>query len=375
MILRIRRLPLWLIIVADVLLLAIGLCTFAYFHHIRILWAPFKKIEPTPIQLFEKPDNVGDFSQTLGAYFSKNNAVTTLSDDIQIRNFLNKNGYSASNLERGKYIGLYQSNDIFVTVTKVANTDYQLNEGETAMEIFYVYDIYVRNIENLYTSAYQTRTSITNLVNNVSNLQNASGENFASGIPIIAMNGDYWGNTNHTLTALRNGKLYIEADEIESDILVLFYDGTMKVYTQESYDKEEIQSKNPYQIWNFGPGLLGKDGFALTEFNIDHYDKNVITTAHPRSGIGYYEPGHYCFVTVEGRHFKAQGFRMVHFAQLFETLGCTVAYNMDGGGSSQSYYNGEIIYPGDERDLFDIICVGEIKPKSHRTQVTGGDAS
>jgi exopolysaccharide biosynthesis protein len=72
---------------------------------------------------------------------------------------------------------------------------------------------------------------------------------------------------------------------------------------------------------------------------------------------------------VEGRHFKAQGFRMVHFAQLFETLGCTVAYNMDGGDSSQAYFNGNDIRVDEERELageaqrklYDIICIGEVR--------------
>ena len=48
---------------------------------------------------------------------------------------------------------------------------------------------------------------------------------------------------------------------------------------------------------------------------------------------------------------------------------------MDGGGSSQSYFNGEVLYPGDERDLFDIICIGEIKDKNQRTQPTGGETT
>ena len=67
---KIKHVPVWLIIIADILILAIGLCTFAYFHHIRILWAPFKMVEPSPLQLFEKPEDVGDFSETLGAFFS-----------------------------------------------------------------------------------------------------------------------------------------------------------------------------------------------------------------------------------------------------------------------------------------------------------------
>ena len=135
---KIKHVPVWLIIIADILILAIGLCTFAYFHHIRILWAPFKMVEPSPLQLFEKPEDVGDFSETLGAFFSSDNTVTKLTGDIQIRNFLNDNGFSVTTYPHSKYVGLYQSGDIFVTVEKIADTDYKITEGETAMEIIFI---------------------------------------------------------------------------------------------------------------------------------------------------------------------------------------------------------------------------------------------
>ncbi len=386
--------PLWLVILADILLLAFGLCTFAYFHHIRVLWAPFDLTEPNILQSFKDPtepnstpildirnpeDNTplthGDFGERFGTYFTNSvTKVNSLHKDAEIRGFLEMHNFKASDNPYGKYIGLYQSKDIFITVEKITDIDYVVGTDETMMEVIYIYDVYVRNIENFYTSAYETRTSITNLVNNVNYLTDANGRNFTAGLPLIAINGDYWGNTNHTMTAVRNGKLYLDTDEIESDILVMFYDGTMEVYTQETYDKAAIQEKGPYQVWNFGPGLLDDQGYAQKQFNTDHYDKNVITTAHPRTGVGYYEPGHYCFVTVEGRKEKAQGFRMVHFADFFEKLGCSVAYNMDGGGSCQSYYNGNVLYPGDGRNLFDIICIGEVNTTDPNRR-TGGSVS
>jgi exopolysaccharide biosynthesis protein len=50
-------------------------------------------------------------------------------------------------------------------------------------------------------------------------------------------------------------------------------------------------------------------------------------------------------------------------AQKFEERGCTVAYNLDGGGSSTMYFNGEVINnPTDgrhegERKISDIIYI------------------
>ena len=62
---------------------------------------------------------------------------------------------------------------------------------------------------------------------------------------------------------------------------------------------------------------------------------------------------------------------MFQLADVFEELGCKVAYNMDGGDSSQAYFNGNDIRVDEERELagqaqrqlYDIICIGEVKKK------------
>ena len=75
--------------------------------------------------------------------------------------------------------------------------------------------------------------------------------------------------------------------------------------------------------------MLDGEGKAKSEFD------SSVTTANPRSAIGYYEPGHYCFVAVNGRgEENSAGIKMADFSKLFEDLGCTVAYNLDGGKSS-----------------------------------------
>ena len=50
--------------------------------------------------------------------------------------------------------------------------------------------------------------------------------------------------------------------------------------------------------------------------------------------LGYYEPGHYCFVVVDGRTSASEGLTIKVLAQLMQKLGCKRAYNLDGGNSS-----------------------------------------
>lgn len=331
--------PLWSILLADFLILAVSLCSFAYFHHIRRLWGD--NGEDLPLMGITRPeDDPKDFSVRFPA------------------------GTFASPGDEMVSSTVYRSEDISLTVKEV-NYTYTSSSGATRKMQYYVYDIYVRYVENLYSSVSKNRKPFETLVENSATLKNAEGIPFTKGVCIAAVNDDYWGNANHTLVAVRNGNVLRTTDRIESDLCVLYYDGTMEMFTPETYDWESILEKRPYQIWNFGPNLLDADGEALSEFDPSSYDRHVVGNRNPRTAIGYYEPGHYCFVVVDGRSADADGATMAQLAEIMEDLGCTSAYNLDGGGSTLAYYNGDMIrvVEGEEkqRSLFGIVCVGEIR--------------
>lgn len=65
---------------------------------------------------------------------------------------------------------------------------------------------------------------------------------------------------------------------------------------------------------------------------------------HPRTALGYYSPGHYCFVVVDGRQSGySSGILLKDLGTLMEQLGCTLAYNFDGGASSQMVVNNALL--------------------------------
>ena len=123
--------------------------------------------------------------------------------------------------------------------------------------------------------------------------------------------------------------------------------------TVEQY-KENSPDKPIWQAWEFGPSLLGENGEPLTAF-----PNSKVKVQNPRSVIGYYEPGHYCFVSVDGRQKHSRGLRMEELAQLMSSLGCKAAYNLDGGESASMYWNGDIFNkPSDGgRAMADIIYI------------------
>jgi exopolysaccharide biosynthesis protein len=67
------------------------------------------------------------------------------------------------------------------------------------------------------------------------------------------------------------------------------------------------------------------------------------------------EPNHFIIIVVDGRTTDSDGMKMEDFAKTFADLGCKEAYNLDGGGSAEMYFNGRVVNvpngTGTERSL------------------------
>lgn len=158
---------------------------------------------------------------------------------------------------------------------------------------------------------------------------------------VLAINGDSYSNNRHRNngTIIRNGVIYRNADT-DMETCVLNWDGTMKIYTPQELDTQTLIDTGAYQSWVFGPSLLDENGKAKTDFLTWDY----ILESHPRTAIGYYEPGHYCFLLVDGRKKNySRGMFTDEMSQFFEDLGCKAAYNLDGGHCSFMTYGDKFI--------------------------------
>ena len=229
----------------------------------------------------------------------------------------------------------YKSGNISVTVEKVQA------DGIT----YYVADIHIKDIEYFRTAFGRENTF---------GYIDTTGEIARHAGGVIAINGDFC--TKNKGVVVRNGVIYRDKMH-RSDLLVLGYDGSMQTYAPEDFDVEKIKEEGVWQVWTFGPMLL-MDGEPMESFN------SSVTSVNPRSAVGYYEPGHYCFVVVDGRQRGySKGMTMSELSRLFYDLGCTVAYNMDGGKSSEMVFMGETVsqpYEGG-RSTSDILYIADDK--------------
>ena len=144
---------------------------------------------------------------------------------------------------------------------------------------------------------------------------------------VLTINGDFYGGRSNGIV-IRNGTLYREDDNPKRDVAVLYWDGTMECFSPWQFDLEQAMERGAYQAWNFGPMLLDDAGEALTEFN------SSVEKENPRAVIGYYEPGHYCLIAVDGRNDRSDGITLKDLAALCSGLGLKQAYNLDGGATT-----------------------------------------
>jgi exopolysaccharide biosynthesis protein len=241
----------------------------------------------------------------------------------------------------------YSSDSKSIKISKVVtgSSDNQI--------VYYVADVELKEVSSL-KSAFANNQFGNNIVENTSVIAN---ENNA----IFAINGDYYGFRDDGIT-IRNGQIF--RDSPARTGLALYEDGSMKVYEETETTADELIEQGVTQTLSFGPALV-KDSSAITDFGEVSIDKNFgnrsIDNSNPRTGMGIISANHYVFVVVDGRSQESQGMTFTEFAKVFEDLGCTEAYNLDGGGSSTMYFMGRVVNnplgKGHERGVSDILYI------------------
>ena len=70
---------------------------------------------------------------------------------------------------------------------------------------------------------------------------------------------------------------------------------------------------------------------------------SAIGGRNPRTAIGYTKDNHLIMLTADGREGSSIGLTLMELAQLMKEFGCVNAMNLDGGGSTVMYVQGEVV--------------------------------
>ena len=363
-----KRLICWICV--DLIMLGLALVVFSYFHHVRkeaysknvlspMTVSPTPLISATPVptpspQAKEQDDTISPIP-----FLEPTPNVNGL---LQGK-FADK--FTLGDIEQSEMI--YRSANVCIEIQKVQTLEPCLT--------YFLADIYLQDI-----SSFKTAVALDYAEYNPVSRKTAMEMRLFSSLvdSIISLSGDFFAAQPTGRWAVRNGVELVRRLPLGQDICVLYFDGTMETYSEKAANFDNITAHNPYHIWSFGPALL-VDGKATTKFTATNLSGNK---GNPRAAIGFYEPGHYCFLLVDGRQKNySMGMSYAEMSQLFYDLGCTVAYNLDGGDTAvMCWGNTWMSHPQDEspRDSGDLLYI--VEPNSVRvadptvSSTIGGDA-
>lgn len=175
---------------------------------------------------------------------------------------------------------------------------------------------------------------------------------------VLAINGDYYG-ARQSGYVIRNGIVYRDKAN-GSDVLCIFANGTMEIVNDRDYSADELVSMGVWQAFTFGPALI-ENGTIAVDVNTE---VGQAMSSNPRTAVGIIDTNHFVFVVSDGRTSESAGLSLYELASFMQSLGVKTAYNLDGGGSSTMYYNGEVVNNPTsngrikERAVSDIVYIG-----------------
>ena len=179
---------------------------------------------------------------------------------------------------------------------------------------------------------------------------------------VLAINGDYYG-AREAGYVIKNGTLYRNTSAGRDD-LVIYSDGSWKIVNEDEVSAEELLQDGAVQTMSFGPALIQSGSISVGE----NEEVKQSMSSNPRTAIGIIDDCHYVFVVSDGRTDESAGLSLYQLAEVMKDLGCKTAYNLDGGGSSTMYFNGQIVNnptggraghgEGSERSVSDIVYIG-----------------
>ena len=237
----------------------------------------------------------------------------------------------------------YSDDNISVTLTEKTVNNTQV----------YVADVTVSSAEYLKIA----------LANNTygTNVTAKTSETAANNKAILAVNGDYYG-ANSTGYVIRNGVVYRDTvrEDASNGDLAIYKDGSFKIIYENEISADQLVEDGVVNLLAFGPALVENGEIVVNTKS----EVGQSMASNPRTSIGIIDENHYIIIVSDGRTSESQGLSLYEMAEVMKSYGVKTAYNLDGGGSSTMYFNGQVINKPttngniSERAVSDIVYIG-----------------
>ena len=251
-----------------------------------------------------------------------------------------------------------ESSESAKTVTdssyKDSNVDINITTVRKNNTTVYVADVKLSDSSYLKTAlAYDSfGTNVTEATSSMAGNNNA----------ILAVNGDYYG-ADRSGYVIKNGVIYRNTVRSDSEYpdLAVYKDGSFKIIYETEVTAEELLADGVVNLFAFGPSLVENGEISVDQ----NTEVRQAMTKNPRTAIGIVDKNHYILVVSDGRTNESEGLSLYELAEVLKEYGVTTAYNLDGGGSSTMYFNGNIVnnpttngHRISEREVSDIVYIG-----------------
>ena len=247
-----------------------------------------------------------------------------------------------------------QNAQVTATSYSDGNISVKLTEKTVNDTQIYVADVTLSSADYLKTALAQnsygtnvtSKTSVTAAENNA----------------ILAVNGDYYG-ANSLGYVIRNGVVYRDSvrEDASNGDLAIYKDGSFKIIYENQISADQLVQDGVVNLLAFGPSLV-ENGEISVGINTE---VGQAMASNPRTAIGIIDENHYIIVVSDGRTSESKGLSLYQMAEVMKSYGVKTAYNLDGGGSSTLYFNGQVINKPttggskiSERAVSDIVYIG-----------------
>ena len=137
--------------------------------------------------------------------------------------------------------------------------------------------------------------------------------------------------------------IVILLETVTNEDLAVYSDGSFKTFKESDTTAQKLVDSGVVNTFAFGPTLVENGKVAVSE----NEEVGQDMADNPRTAIVVNEESdrsvHYIVIVSDGRTSESSGLTLYEMAELMKSYGVTTAYNLDGGGSSTMYFNGQVI--------------------------------
>lgn len=292
--------------------------------------------------------------------YNEDEEETSESTQKVYMNKIAKKGIGIQNKESDTQLSKETAAESKESTAQSSDTTYKTDDTSITLSTYREYDtnIYVAKVELSKNAQIETAFAQNSYGKNVTATTSSMAESSAA---ILAVNGDYYGARDNGYV-IRDGIIYRSSAKADQEDLVIYKDGSMKIINESEVSAQELVDDKAVTVLSFGPALVENGKVSVSQ----NEEVGKAMASNPRTAIAITEDNKYLFIVSDGRTDESEGLSLYELATFAASLGAKTVYNLDGGGSSTMYFNGNVVnnpttngWDISERGVSDIVYISK----------------